>query len=303
MSGKQNYSDFNSPTSLFNSPEDFSTDFTSDSAGSPVSPISPVSPVLSTTSFGLPGDDWVFWDSIEHSSHPSTFLAAEPIDESLFATRPARDISLSPAVNPMDLTIPSPVNLTLGSDKLNHYPPLFQPRQAAFGGSGDGGEETKGYMSRGSLKRKSSTSSSEDGEDAKQSSPSPLPARRGSKDKDQAAHGPKKTAHNMIEKRYRTNLNDKIAQLRDAVPSLRVVSHRSEHSRYDDQEDAGDDESASAQAPKLNKATILSKATEYIAGLETRNRSLETENNALRGRMEGLEMMLMNRGGAGAIWS
>lgn len=34
----------------------------------------------------------------------------------------------------------------------------------------------------------------------------------------------KKTAHNMIEKRYRTNLNDKIAALRDAVPSLRVTT-------------------------------------------------------------------------------
>src|SRR4051812_20249907 len=33
-----------------------------------------------------------------------------------------------------------------------------------------------------------------------------------------------KPAHNMIEKRYRTNLNDKIAALRDSVPSLRVMS-------------------------------------------------------------------------------
>lgn len=38
-------------------------------------------------------------------------------------------------------------------------------------------------------------------------------------------HAPvKKTAHNMIEKRYRTNLNDKIAALRDCVPSLRVTN-------------------------------------------------------------------------------
>lgn len=37
----------------------------------------------------------------------------------------------------------------------------------------------------------------------------------------------KKTAHNMIEKRYRTNLNDKIAALRDAVPSLRVTNKNS----------------------------------------------------------------------------
>jgi hypothetical protein len=33
----------------------------------------------------------------------------------------------------------------------------------------------------------------------------------------------KKTAHNMIEKRYRTNLNDKIAALRQSVPSLRAT--------------------------------------------------------------------------------
>jgi hypothetical protein len=37
----------------------------------------------------------------------------------------------------------------------------------------------------------------------------------------------KKTAHNMIEKRYRTNLNDKIAALRDVVPSLRVTNKNS----------------------------------------------------------------------------
>jgi hypothetical protein len=40
----------------------------------------------------------------------------------------------------------------------------------------------------------------------------------------------KKTAHNMIEKRYRTNLNDKIAALRDSVPSLRVMSKKNPHS-------------------------------------------------------------------------
>lgn len=33
----------------------------------------------------------------------------------------------------------------------------------------------------------------------------------------------KKTAHNMIEKRYRTNLNDKIAALKQSVPSLRAT--------------------------------------------------------------------------------
>lgn len=42
-----------------------------------------------------------------------------------------------------------------------------------------------------------------------------------------SSHPPiKKTAHNMIEKRYRTNLNDKIAALRDSVPALRVMSKK-----------------------------------------------------------------------------
>ena len=49
---------------------------------------------------------------------------------------------------------------------------------------------------------------------------------------------------------------------------------------------------------KLNKATILSKATEYIAHLERKNRSLAKENSALRNRVEGFEMLVMSsRGG------
>lgn len=59
----------------------------------------------------------------------------------------------------------------------------------------------------------------------------------------------KKTAHNMIEKRYRTNLNDKIAALRDSVPSLRVMSKSSRG------EDGGDKEDLEGLTPahKLNK--------------------------------------------------
>ena len=49
-------------------------------------------------------------------------------------------------------------------------------------------------------------------------------------------------------------------------------------------------------APKLNKATILSKATEYILFLERKNNGLATENNMLRRRVQGLEMFMMERG-------
>jgi hypothetical protein len=79
-------------------------------------------------------------------------------------------------------------------------------------------------------------------------------------------------SHTIIEKRYRTNLNDKIAALRDSVPSLRVDEVNSV------------DIGASTPAAKLHKATILSKATEYIQQLEKRNRALEKENAHLRCR-------------------
>ncbi|KAK9313274.1 hypothetical protein V1522DRAFT_400304 [Lipomyces starkeyi] len=85
---------------------------------------------------------------------------------------------------------------------------------------------------------------------------------------------PKKTAHNMIEKRYRTNLNDKIAALRDCVPALRCAVTGS----FDDEVE---DLDGLAPANKLNKATVLTKATEYIIHLQQRNAQLQRENNAL----------------------
>jgi hypothetical protein len=72
-------------------------------------------------------------------------------------------------------------------------------------------------------------------------------------DDDELDHPVKKTAHNMIEKRYRTNLNDKIAALRDSVPSLRIMckSARGEDTTEDREELHG-----LTPAHKLNKATV-----------------------------------------------
>lgn len=88
-----------------------------------------------------------------------------------------------------------------------------------------------------------------------------------------------KTSHNMIEKRYRTNINDKILALRDCVPSLRCV--------ISGDYSADEDLEGLTPASKLNKATVLTKATEYILHLQKRNNLLMKELQAAR-RSEGL---------------
>ncbi|PKC07197.1 HLH-domain-containing protein, partial [Rhizophagus irregularis] len=72
----------------------------------------------------------------------------------------------------------------------------------------------------------------------------------------------KKVAHNAIERRYRNNINDRINDLKNVVPALCHL--KSKDSKDDDDIDEVDGIPA---ATKLNKATILRKATEYITYL------------------------------------
>ncbi|KAF2156485.1 hypothetical protein K461DRAFT_275596 [Myriangium duriaei CBS 260.36] len=93
----------------------------------------------------------------------------------------------------------------------------------------------------------------------------------------------KKTSHNVIEKRYRNNLNDKILELRDSVPSLRVTS------KQGGDEDESEDLEGLTPAHKLNKSTIMAKATEYIKHLEKRNKTLADDMTLLKNRLSALE--------------
>lgn len=97
----------------------------------------------------------------------------------------------------------------------------------------------------------------------------------------------KKRSHNVIEKRYRANLNEKITELRDSIPSLRAMSKSSNGSSP-----GNDDADSSLAANKLNKASILSKATDYIRQLELRNSRLEEENKALKTRLRQLDKVM-----------
>jgi hypothetical protein len=103
-----------------------------------------------------------------------------------------------------------------------------------------------------------------------------------SKDNDQ---DPPKKSHNMIEKRYRTNINDKIKALRDTVPSLRVMSRGNSNAEEVDLEGL-------APAHKLNKANILAKATEYIKHLQKQKNKMEQEILDLKARVEQFEKMI-----------
>ncbi len=98
-----------------------------------------------------------------------------------------------------------------------------------------------------------------------------------------------RAAHNMIEKRYRMKLNDQIAALRDSVPSLRATSRLAEGA--DDEQGAAEDLEGLAPAHKLNKATVLAKAIEYIRHLEKRNKTLVEEMATLRLRLEAYEKL------------
>lgn len=338
----QQYPDFSQAFYSPSDAEDFATDMSTDSAPSPSSPLSPEFAGL----YSLPQEgDWMPWDKAEFSA--GLLKAESPFEDAVLPSVPQRSMSLSPAINPMDLSNPLVDDVLFVGDGINDNQPLFQgqfPVPAAAAARPQpkrvqqqqqqqqparqstakklpqpaSQQASKRYPRANNLKRKSCPS--EDDEHLSQrssASPPPNTRRSSAKDSDAAVGRPKKSAHNMIEKRYRNNLNDKIAALRDSVPALRVMVHRLEPASgagggggaqngsdadedEQQQQHAAEDLGGLMPAHKLNKATILGKATEYIMHLERRNRNLARENAALQSRVEGFEMLVMSRDGGAA---
>lgn len=92
------------------------------------------------------------------------------------------------------------------------------------------------------------------------------------------------TAHNIIERRYRNNINDRISELKDVVPALRhaKVGKKRKASSSSDPDEQEEYIDGVAVATKLNKATILKKATDYIHHLKYTNDQLQQENVLLQ---------------------
>lgn len=98
-------------------------------------------------------------------------------------------------------------------------------------------------------------------------SDSPLPPASGNTSPTAApgTTGRPKTAHTTIERRYRTNLNTCITGLRDSIPAVRYLDKGYKHpSGIPDQLDENGYVDGVKVARKISKATIMSKAREYI---------------------------------------
>ncbi|KAF7728746.1 hypothetical protein EC973_005584 [Apophysomyces ossiformis] len=96
----------------------------------------------------------------------------------------------------------------------------------------------------------------------------------------------KKVAHNAIERRYRNNINDRIRDLKNVVPALYKAKIKEKGQHDDDDDDSSSDSEEIVDgvevAKKLNKATILRKATEYITFLKHNNELADRENQILQ---------------------
>ncbi|KAK4219823.1 sterol regulatory element-binding protein 1 [Rhypophila decipiens] len=186
--------------------------------------------------------------------------------------------TLTPAQQERLKTIAMPPHLQYHSPKSAGSPDSASSGHFKGGGTAGSSPDLADLSKPGSRKRKSSADIEDDDDDD-----------------DLDGHQPvKKTAHNMIEKRYRTNLNDKIAALRDSVPALRIMS---KSARGEDTTEDREELHGLTPAHKLNKATVLSKATEYIRHLEKRNNRLLEENSSMQARISAFEKLFM----AGAI--
>jgi twist-like factor len=90
-----------------------------------------------------------------------------------------------------------------------------------------------------------------------------------------------KQAHNKIEKRYRININAKIAGLQQIIPWL-----CSEKTAFETGDGCKPDEGA--DVPRLNKSMILEKATSYILYLQENEKKMKEQMEKMQGEIARL---------------
>ncbi|KAE9369950.1 hypothetical protein N431DRAFT_547237 [Stipitochalara longipes BDJ] len=103
----------------------------------------------------------------------------------------------------------------------------------------------------------------------------------------------RKSGHNAIEKRYRTNLNDKINCLRLGIPELSTLSSSDSKSDEECEDSDGEELNSKTTQQKYGKADVLSRALEYIKHLETATQRLGGEVDVLITRVGAFERLAM----------
>ncbi|EPE33130.1 HLH, helix-loop-helix DNA-binding protein [Glarea lozoyensis ATCC 20868] len=91
------------------------------------------------------------------------------------------------------------------------------------------------------------------------------------------ARSKRQNEHNLIEKRYRNNLNSKINTLRNNIPCLSSIKEK--ECGNDGMES---DDSDGTRLQKCNKGIVFDKAVEYIAELRSQVLALSKENERFR---------------------
>lgn len=95
-----------------------------------------------------------------------------------------------------------------------------------------------------------------------------------------------KEAHNKIEKRYRININSKLARLQQIIPW--VASEPSTLDVLEGKCKAGETDDSfgvPTTTPKLNKSMILEKAVDYILYMQNNERLYELEVHRLKAEL------------------
>ena len=101
-----------------------------------------------------------------------------------------------------------------------------------------------------------------------------------------------KEAHNKIEKRYRININTKIAKLQQIIPwvaSEDTAFEVSDTLRRVSLPSMDSDSVSNTAATKLNKSMILEKAVDYILYLQNNEHLYELEVQRLRNELDSLK--------------
>lgn len=141
-------------------------------------------------------------------------------------------------------------------------------------------------LSTSTSKRKSESVSSDSKPSSRRNSPSPnAKVKKQSRDIEGSLHGTQgtrgsKTAHSIVERKYRENLNAKITQLRQA---LSVTG-------YFTQEDARhSDEGPALDMAKLSKGDVLASTIDYIQHAEIDKRHMSEEIKFLRAQLAAMK--------------